>query len=600
MADLFSILDAPPPAAETATTAVASSTPQPPAAGAKPLPTVSTVITGVATTVTPPTPCCTTSQQTDDGLGDSQASSRLLESDDLFLTELEQNSARRLHLVADELDFILEGTGPQVATSRREAAMQELLKWLQGTEQACTHLRALSRLNDVFRTACQWTLDHRLSCLGLSILQHVVQDPLNCLSDNVQIWDSFRHVLEAAIQEGAHQPVGERAPDKDAEDGSGRLLKRKRSFLAVKAPNHGCRPPGDACAATTTTDDAGCLALSGLVSILLGLGKEEPEAEALLSPVAMGQRTAIAQFRRWFLQHDGYGLLHAVLQRAMAPHRTPPAASLSSPRLQKALEFLALISSTPIVVEHLATNEPGGPRDSVSPPLVAVLVDLLEILQRPGHTDPSATGPAALDVLQILLNLCAQGFAMPWETLAVDDVRAVTTVRLMRCCCSRMATELDAGAGDRDLVHHCLCLLANLTERQPFARREAAALQCGDRPLIPFLVQQFEAALAEGTTAGNVLAGYLAHLLGCLTIQNDANRRSAWEELLRSDIEAGAIEDTNAGNPMVRLVGVLQQFLLFQSEAHVLAQSTLVGVHYVLTQLVAENGIALPKATAPA
>lgn len=49
------------------------------------------------------------------------------------------------------------------------------------------------------------------------------------------------------------------------------------------------------------------------------------------------------------------------------------------------------------------------------------------------------------------------------------------------------------------------------------ARREAAALPCGAGPLIPFLVRHFDAALGAGTTAGNVLAGYLAHLLGCLT-----------------------------------------------------------------------------------
>ena len=37
--------------------------------------------------------------------------------------------------------------------------------------------------------------------------------------------------------------------------------------------------------------------------------------------------------------------------------------------------------------------------------------------------------------------------------------------------------------------------------------------------------------------------------------------------------------DPNHGNPMVKLVAVLQEFLLFQSDAKVLTHSTLVGMY---------------------
>lgn len=52
-------------------------------------------------------------------------------------------------------------------------------QWLQGTDHAGAHLRALGRLGDVTRAACHWTADHHRSGVGLAVLQHVVADPLN-------------------------------------------------------------------------------------------------------------------------------------------------------------------------------------------------------------------------------------------------------------------------------------------------------------------------------------------------------------------------------------------------------------------------------------
>eukprot|EP00667_Euglena_gracilis_P004531 EG_transcript_4553 len=581
MADLFSILDAPPAEpggpADVASSSAAAAQPQ--HTGATPSPTAAAE-TGAGRS--PETPASGTAQPSD-AVGDSQASSLLLDSDDLFLTELEHSTARRLQLAADELDFLLQGAGPQVAPGRREAALRDLLQWLQGTDHAGAHLRALGRLGDVTRAACHWTADHHRSGVGLAVLQHVVADPLNRhhVSDHPEIWDTFWLVLEAAVQPG---PAEKQPVDKDAEE-VGRPLKRKRSFLqAPKASGPGAHPPPTTdCNGVTVVaeDDPGVQALQGLTAVLLSISNADIEAEARASP-ALGPPTPASpagrRLQRWFLQRDGYALLCRVLATAGGP---------TCPRLRKALEFLELMSSTPAEADLAG----GG-----LPPLVEALLDLLEAPRLAALA--SAAGPSTVDVLQILLNLCAQGFARPsGENSAPDDMRAGTTLRLMRLCCRYLAAELATEAGDTDLVHYCLCLLANLTERQPHARREAAALPCGAGPLIPFLVRHFDAALGAGTTAGNVLAGYLAHLLGCLTIQNDDNRSSVRAELLQCETEADPSNDPNAGNPMVRLVLVLQQFLLFQSAAHVLTHSTLVGVHYVLTQLVTENGIVLPKAS---
>jgi len=117
--------------------------------------------------------------------------------------------------------------------------------------------------------------------------------------------------------------------------------------------------------------------------------------------------------------------------------------------------------------------------------------------------------------------------------------------------------------------------------------------------LIGLLATHFERRLAEGTTAGNIVVGYVAQALGCLTIGNPTNRAAVAHALAHAPRAAGRDDDPAAPLPtpqcaMEGLVGVLQQFLLFQSKANVLTHSALRGLHEVITHVVRDSGIVIP------
>ena len=347
-----------------------------------------------------------------------------------------------------------------------------------------------------------------------------------------------------------------------------------------------------------------CLALTGLIGAMISRNRLAVFSEAVsrrgpdAAPGAAAWGCRSRAFLQWFAADGGYVVLHRLLDhRTAAWARAPPDGDEAAATL--ALELLELLTchdgSAP------GADGPAAP-GSIPAFLFGTLVEALVALapaRRWGRAcPPHPSPPLAADLMRVIINLCAlhvqrpaalrpaQGDA-PGTALPEPSLRALLTA-----CCAVLAgacAELEAGtnADVVDLVNCCLCLLINVTERDARVRRLAAATECRGAPLIPFLARVFGAQLEGGTTSGNIVAAYTALLLGCLTVRHGENR-DAVREALRARLPP------DAGCPMVRLVVVLQEFLLFQSDAHVLTHSTLRGLHAVITELVEANGIVIP------
>jgi hypothetical protein len=324
----------------------------------------------------------------------------------------------------------------------------------------------------------------------------------------------------------------------------------------------------------------------------MGFNAKEDRRQSLDQSSKTSGTAAAARFQQWFADNGGYETMGTVVLQAQEnwdnkrPARNPNL-------VLKVLQLLEVLTchrdQEGPKIGGGTTNANGTRRISVN--VLDVLVSALQTASTDRQSGCSAvgggaSGPMITRMLHIIINLCAHG---------VCHAGTSKVKPMLHACWATLVHECDAPDPDTDIINCCLCLLINVTETRADMRQVVSELRLDEVKIIPFLVQSFEEQAAKETTGGNIVASYMAQLLGCLTISHEMNRRLVRQELGKYADHTVDPGDPNHGNPMVRLVAVLQEFLLFQSEAGVLTHATLVGLHHVLTHLMKENHISLPE-----
>jgi hypothetical protein len=114
---------------------------------------------------------------------------------------------------------------------------------------------------------------------------------------------------------------------------------------------------------------------------------------------------------------------------------------------------------------------------------------------------------------------------------------------------------------------------------------------CASRPLLQGASAQLVAMHgALGDVARNVCGGYLALLLAACSLGDEAARVAVLTALAPTLPKASAEQDRKlAERPMRFVAAVVQEFVLFQSDAGILTCEALVSMHRISEQLLREN-----------
>eukprot|EP00667_Euglena_gracilis_P005393 EG_transcript_5432 len=529
-----------------------------------------------------------------------------LEAVDLtFSTHLQLGLQHQRVVANDELAYLLDGASPKWPSAARIPALHSLRQWLAGAE-ATAHVRAESQLPALLRAAAEFDpADRPLAAACLGVLVAVATDPSNHHAIDAAVWHAFLSVLSPRPA-----PLTSTLPTDDfsevfSMDSSGTddepaakrrcatNLCRKRTFLRSLQPIASQR---NSCGDFPVDEEVECLALTGLIGSLIALSGDSGSAVDQDAGPPRWVATAPA-LRAWLRAANG----PAVLQRRLSKHvqRWATAAAVGADRpaalLLRLLELLtcaapeadggdaedagwreALRDLLPPLVDALAVL---GPEVSPGPPVPRPGTKrgraLLPQVGRGTPAPPSMVAAMQARVLRVAINVCALCSQRPPSGTTLRGLIDTTAALL-------------PSTSDVDVLTCGLCLLVNVTEWDGIARTLAGAAP----GLVPFVAAEFRRRLAPGTTGGNIVAAYCALLLGCLTIDHPANLSAVIAAL-----QPGAASGRRpAAHPMVPVVAVLQEFVLFQSRAEVLTQSALQGLHHVITAVVEAN--ALPVASA--
>uniref|UniRef100_A0A7S1J3F1 Uncharacterized protein n=1 Tax=Eutreptiella gymnastica TaxID=73025 RepID=A0A7S1J3F1_9EUGL len=560
-----------------------------------------------------------------DTLDESPKSPSLVDKDSLFQSGLDRNTNYKRTALTDELDFILEGTHPHVCTEQRVDALLKLLEWLTSQRHVSHQLRVENKLHQVIQAACNFDVeDEQLCSHSLLVLLCVMKDPMNhhFISEDTGTWFAFLNVLKAKVLDCIAMSRSSSFSGSDIADNQSttRGLKRRRSFMEGRSPTKQK-------AMDTTSNSqlslfrrfvnmesladakAECLAFTGLTTILLS-GNKIAHNAALDPEYALEQFrsngsawTASGRFAPWFVANNGCEAIRSIVEKAL--HYWQKSKPASNQRmLLKTLQFFELLTCS---LAAPGQDNVSCVDDVIATGVVDTMVQALQqLVADRGASRSIATAadgsPILIRLLRIIINICACRLQQQQQQQCEKPVGVplLNTISLLEASYGCLVHECGQTESDMDIVNCCLCLLINMAEGKVPTRQQVSELQLDGVGIIPFLVREFESRLSKETAADNVVASYIAQLLGCLAVGHNYNRKCIQAELERyaDRDEAVSPTDPNHGNPMVKLVAVLQEFLMFQSDAKVLTHSTLVGLHWVLTGLIEENHIVLPESPA--
>jgi hypothetical protein len=165
-------------------------------------------------------------------------------------------------------------------------------------------------------------------------------------------------------------------------------------------------------------------------------------------------------------------------------------------------------------------------------------------------------------------------------------------------------------AGDTDGATLITCLLLNLLtvraeDDQPpgdgkqhvNATWRQAFVRC--RPLLDVLAESVVSCHhASGEeVAAHVTSGYMALFLAAVTLGEEDARVRVVTAVAPHLPEHAANTRSVAAHPMRYVAALVQEFVLFQSDAGILTRESLLTMHRISTQLLVENGGVVPPAT---
>jgi len=516
--------------------------------------------------LTPPTALFTPAGPTSSWSGSDEADSL---ASIAFPTSLDLHSQRQ-NAVSDELEYLLDGAAAGRPSAARTAALTALLARCS-SKKDLSLLRSAGWLRDIVRVATTFAPRDPEAAGCLKILTAVAADPMTSTWVGPDAWAAMLAVLDPStrsdsaacnVAAGPGPCSNGDPPAKRAKTIPALETQRTKRLLASPPPRAGPSTPRDSTVAPCETETVEALALHALLAII---SSEEPDPAAEASPSQLSSDAGA--FRGWMVEVDGLRVLANLVERHT---KNPPSTGGGETPLILALRLLeALTCPAP---EDLPLPSVAEVCNAL-PPLVAAFAQAVgKSGNRKGahRRQIRASPPVQLSLLRVLVNVTASlARTQPPRGALLSNLLATTTSLL--------------SSPDCDVLNCSLGLLVNLTEWDGVARTIA-----GKGPLIPAVARVFRTHLAPGTTAGNVTASYAALLLGCLTIDHPTNRTAVLAALRSRGTPI-------KGNPAVRLVIVLQQFLLFQSEERLLAPSTLRGLHHVITELVAANDIAVSR-----
>jgi len=548
--------------------------------------------------------------------------------DTVFQTHLEMRSRHKWTVLSDEVGYLLGGAQPELPAEQRAAALQQLTQWLGDKRQANTHLRMENKVSELLSVACAFDpRDPILARQCILVLLHIVRDPSNHLFVGVEVWSTFLRVLQEASAtrgRGTERSTSESCARNAVQRQMSRpakacRLKRKRSFWGMIAEGP-CVPASNAVACGDT--ELQCLALAGLAEGLVTRSQAivAQEGEAGLTNTSGWQLHNHAhQFAYWFAGKGGYDVLCESLQRCLRIWKEEPAAESEGASAGAHRLALACLHLLELLTCHASSTQPSAPSSlgdttrstgqcpQVPRRLFHTLVDMLAALAPHTGCAPQARmGGPVVEILRVVINMCALDVHGPPSGPCGSPLKE-RPWRLKPLLESGFAFLVSACHGeDVDVINCCLCLFTNIAEQDPLVRHELSQLTARGEGLIPFLVRLFNTRLACGTTADNIVASYTALLLGCLTIDHPGNRDAVCRALTVGTAGDAAPDRPRprgrrasrvrqpapvAESPMVHILVVLQEFLLFQSKARVLTHSTLRGLHRVMTAVATANQI---------
>ena len=190
------------------------------------------------------------------------------------------------------------------------------------------------------------------------------------------------------------------------------------------------------------------------------------------------------------------------------------------------------------------------------------------------------------------IRVCLNISSVSPKSVPTDETRCAEMADVLTSLFAALSTP-DGDAEDRqtqlELCSSVVCLVVNCLDRGNNTTFRWALINSLDKRFAQVaaeVAQRFYAQ--EEDISMSVTAGYLAVMLGMMSLQDPDARIVIVTALLNG--APNSVQSVRH-KPMLWVIAVLQEFIMFQSTAQILTKNTVVTLTYVVDTLMEENGI---------